>query len=86
MSLYLKSIFRKRKQEPIRLLERRHNYFPKQFMWRGHHYDVRSVEEAWTEMKQRGAWHFFRVHCQEGIFDIYQDLSLNAWYLAKQVD
>ncbi len=74
-----------RKREPISLLARRHNYFPKKFMWRGRHYDVYSVEHAWTEMKRKGAWHFFRVRCQEGTFDIYQDLTLNAWYMAKQV-
>ena len=82
----LRRIQRGRRKEPIRLLSRRHNYFPKRFMWRGHKYNIHSVEEAWTEMKRKGAWHFFRVRCREGTFDIYQDLSLNAWYLARQVE
>ena len=82
----IKSLMRRSKNEPIHLISRRHNYFPKRFMWRGHQYDVYAVEQAWTEMKRKGAWHFFRVHCLEGTFDIYQDLSLDAWYLARQVN
>lgn len=72
--------------EPIRLLARRHNYFPKRFMWRGRQYDVYAVERAWTKMRRRGGRHFFRVRCLEGTFDIYQDVTLNAWYLARQVE
>ncbi len=82
----LKSLLRRRRKDPIRLLAQRHNYFPKKFMWRGQQYTIFAVVEAWTEMKRKGAQHFFRVRCQEGMFDIYQDLPLNAWYLAGQVD
>lgn len=74
------------RREPIRLITRRHNYFPQRFMWRGQQYRVHSVVRAWTEMKRKGAWHFFRVRCPEGVFDLCQDLSLNAWYLARQVE
>lgn len=70
-----RGILRLRRQDPIRLLARRHNYFPKKFMWRGRTYNVYSVIEAWTEMRRK-----------EGTFEIYQDLHLNAWYLAKQGD
>lgn len=76
---------RPRKKEPIRLMARRHNYFPLRFEWRGQRYDVRAVEEAWTEMRRQSSRHFFRVRCREGTFDIYQDLKLNAWYLAGEV-
>ena len=73
------------KKEPIRLMERRHNYFPKRFMWRGDRYDINSVERTWTKMHRKGARHFFRVHCRQGTFDIYQDTILNAWYLAARI-
>jgi hypothetical protein len=75
-----------RRKDPIHMVSRRHNYFPRRFLWRGTHYDVHSVERAWTEMKRSGGQHFFRVRCSEGTFDIYQDISLNAWYLAAKVD
>lgn len=86
MSLFSKTTS-SRGREPIRLLARRHNYFPKKFMWRGKEYEVFAVEQAWTEMGRgrRGARHYFRVHCVEGTFDLYQDLSHDAWYLAKRV-
>lgn len=74
------------KKEPIRLMSRRHNYFPQRFMWRGQQYSVSAVERAWTKMRRNGSMHFFRVRCREGIFDIYQDLPLNAWYLSRQVE
>ncbi len=82
----LMSIFNRSKSEPIRLLSRRHNYFPRRFMWRGEQYDVHHVVEAWTEVKRNTSRHFFRVRCREGIFEIYQDIPLNAWYLARQVE
>jgi len=78
-----------RKHEPIQLTARRHNYFPRRFMWRGKNYDVTAVQEVWTKMQRRGtrrsACHYFRVKCREGTFDIFQDTTLNAWYLAAQV-
>ncbi len=83
MSLQLRHI----RAEPIQLLARRHNYFPRRFLWRGQRYDVHAVEEAWTETGwgRRKARHFFRVRCAEGKFDLYQDVNLNAWYLARKV-
>ena len=78
-----------RKHEPIQLTARRHNYFPQRFMWRGKNYDVTAVQEVWTKMQRggtrRSACHYFRVKCREGTFDIFQDTTLNAWYLAAQV-
>ncbi len=72
----------RRSREPIRLLARRHNYFPQRFLWRGQEYEIYSVERAWTETGPgRPARHCFRVHCIEGSFDLFQDLSHNIWYL-----
>lgn len=79
------SLARIRRKEPIQVLSRRHNYFPKRFVWRGQQYDIYRVERAWTDMKGRGGRNFFRVRCPEGVFDIFQDAALNAWYLAAQV-
>ena len=76
---------RRSRKEPIRLISRRHNYFPKRFMWRGQSYSVNNVVRAWTKMQRQGALHFFRVRCKEGVFDICQDIRLNAWYMARQV-
>ncbi len=72
-----------KKTEPIALLEKRHNYFPRQFMWRGESYNVHAVERAWTEMRQGGkdARHYFRVRCAAGTVDLFQDVRLDAWYL-----
>ena len=78
-----------RRHEPIQLTERRHNYFPQRFMWRGTNYDVTAVQQVWTKTQRRGrrrsACHYFRVKCREGTFDIFQDTTLNAWYLAAQI-
>jgi hypothetical protein len=81
------ALLKRVRPEPIELLARRHNYFPRRFMWRGHRYDVHAVEEAWTETHRGGrdARHFFRVRCAEGKFDLFQDINLNAWYLAREV-
>lgn len=85
MSLTLK-IRPRGRVEPISLLSRRHNYFPQRFLWRGEQYNVCAVERAWTEIKRGGkvTRHFFRVRCAEGKFDLYQDVGLNAWYMARR--
>ncbi|HET89740.1 MAG TPA: hypothetical protein ENN99_03235 [Chloroflexi bacterium] len=70
--------------------ERRHGYFPKTFVWRGHQYDVQAVERCWT-VSRRG-WggrvdqHRFRVRCREGTFELYQDVHHNTWHMQQQVD
>lgn len=87
MSILGIDLWSRTKSEPIALLSRRHNYFPQRFLWRGEKYSIYAVERAWTEMSCGGKEprHFFRVKCVEGIFDLYQDVNLNAWYLAQQV-
>jgi len=77
----------RRGAEPIEMRERRHSYFPKVFIWRGHRYDVYAVERCWT-VSRRG-WggrverHCFRVRCSEGTFDVYQDVRHNTWHLQR---
>ena len=80
----LRSLLQRMNKEPIHLLAKRHNYFPKRFIWRGEQYDVYAVERVWTEVKRRGAWHCFRIRCEAGTLDLVQDTNLNAWYLTAE--
>lgn len=73
--------------EAIEILERRFQYFPRAFRWRGRRHDVEAVEECWTVSRQgwrrRVERHFFRVQCAEGTFELYQDLEANTWHLRR---
>lgn len=68
--------------EPIEMLARRFGFFPREFMWHGHRYQVEAVERCWT----RPTRHYFRVRCAEGVFDLYQDVRINAWRLERIVE
>jgi hypothetical protein len=81
----LRALLRRERREPIHLLKKRHHYFPQRFMWRGKEHTVYTVERVWTQLKRKGAWHCFRVHCQSGTYDLFQDTHLNAWYLASEI-
>lgn len=84
---------RRQRPEPIEMRERRHGYFPKVFVWRGHRYDVCAVERCWTVSRRgrggRVERHCFRVRCsfgcaqdrREGMFEVYQDVRHNTWHL-----
>ena len=85
--------------EPIEMLERRHGYFPKTFIWRGQQYDVYAVERCWATLqwgwtrREKGGKHRFRVRCSfdsaqdrhEGTFEVYQDIHHNAWHLQLKI-
>jgi len=73
--------------EPIEMRERRHGYFPKSFVRRGHRYDVHAVERCWTVSRRGGRVerYCFRVRCPEGTFEVYQDVRHNTWHLQRQV-
>lgn len=72
--------------EPIEMRERRHRFFPKVFVSRGHRYDIYAVERCWTELRgERVERRCFRVRCREGSFDLYQDVRHNTWHLQRQV-
>ena len=84
---------RRRGAEPIEMRERRHGYFPKTFVWRGHRYEVDAVERCWTVSRRgrggRVEQHRFRVRCsfgpaqdrREGTFELYQDVRHNTWHI-----
>ncbi len=80
---------RRRGAEPIEMRERKHGYFPKAFVWRGHRYEVYAVERCWTVSRRgRGGKverHYFRVRCREGTFEVYQNVQHNTWHLQRQV-
>jgi hypothetical protein len=68
--------------EAVELIERRFQFFPQTFRWRGHRYQVEAVEQSWTT--SRPGWRrYFRVHCTPGIFDLYQDLTASTWHLRR---
>ena len=78
---------RRRGAEPIEMRERRHGYFPKTFVWRGHRYEVHAVERCWTVSRRgrdgRVDQHRFRVRCREGTFELYQDVRHNTWHVQR---
>jgi hypothetical protein len=83
--------------ETIRMLERRHGYFPKVFAWRGHHYDVHAVERCWTisrrGVRRRVERACFRVRARRRTrgkgtmerFEIYQDVQRNTWHMQRKI-
>jgi hypothetical protein len=77
----------KRYDEAIELLERRFQYFPQTFRWRGRRYEVDAVNRCWTTA--RSGWRrrverrLFLVECAEGTFELYQDLRANTWHLRR---
>ena len=77
----------KKFDEAVEMLERRFRYFPRAFRWRGRRYEVQEVSRCWTTT--RSGWrrrverHYFLAHCDEGDFELYQDLSAGTWRLGR---
>ncbi len=69
-----------RRAEAVEIQEKRFGYFPKVFRWHGKRYDVQAVERCWT-VANRAPRLCFRVRCDEGMFDLYQDVRCNTWQL-----
>lgn len=72
--------------ETIVMVERRFQYFPRTFRWRGRHFRVVAVDRCWT--RSRRSWrgpgrHYFQVCCAEGTFELYQATRTAAWYLRR---
>jgi hypothetical protein len=69
--------------EAIEMRQRRFQYFPSQFVWRGQRYVVQRVDRCWS-VSRRG-WrgrierHCFEVACEEGTFELHQELRANSW-------
>jgi hypothetical protein len=73
--------------EAIEMAQRRFQYFPRVFRWRGQRYDVDAVEKCWS-ISRRG-WrrrikrHYFQLRCGGGTFEVYQDVRTNTWHLRR---
>lgn len=68
--------------EAIDVIERRHQFFPRAFRWRGRRYEVESVERCWTATRP-GARRYFRLQCAAGAFDVFQDLAAGTWHVRR---
>lgn len=71
---------RKSCREAVEIQEKRFGYFPKAFRWHGRRYNVQAVERCWTAAR-RAPHLCFRVRCNEGRFDLYQNIRDNTWHL-----
>lgn len=72
--------------EPITLCEKRFNYLPTKFLWRGIDHRVHRIERTWSAAggRQKPPRHYFRVRCgDDQVYNIFQDVRLNAWYVEK---
>jgi hypothetical protein len=76
----MKTLLRPHTNHAVEVKEKRFGYFPKVFRWHGKHYDVQAVERCWTKAKTAPLL-CFRVRCNEGIFDLYQNVRDNTWQL-----
>jgi len=79
----------RRYDEPIEVQAKRFGFFTQTFLWHGRRYQVKRVERAWTisrrRQRRRVERRCFRVHTNEGVFDLYQDLRADTWHLEKKV-
>jgi hypothetical protein len=77
--------------EAVEMVGRRFGYYPQVFRWRGRFFRVHDVERCWTrsgrgtrhDRRRRAERHFFQVSCDEGTFEVYQDLRANTWHLRR---
>lgn len=77
----------RRYDEAVEIVQKRFQYFPHVFRWRGRHFGVQSVDRCWTlsrsRWNHRAERHYFRLRCLEGLFEIYQDPRSNTWCLGR---
>lgn len=72
--------------EPILIQSKRFNFLPQRFLHRGVEQRVWRVERTWDVSARRGqrAGHYFRVRCQDdALYDLFHDVTLNAWYIKR---
>lgn len=82
--------------ESVEIRQRRHNYFPQVFAWKGQEYQVEAVEQCWTIPRHgqgnRVKGHCFRVRarprsakaCQENTFDLFRDIQTGDWHMQRR--
>ena len=73
--------------EPVEMVQRRFQYFPRLFRWRGQRFHVESIQRVWTvrarHWPRHGGRHFFQVECTAGDFELFQDVQTGIWYLRR---
>ncbi len=73
--------------EPIEMVQRRFQYFPRVFRWRGRRFRVEAVQRCWTVVRRgwrrRAERHYFHVRCTEGDFELYQDIKTATWHVRR---
>ena len=73
--------------ETVEMIDRRFQYLPETFRWRGQRYDIDAVERSWTVAGRGWRRHiqrrFYMVRCGEGVFEIFQDLKTGIWWLRR---
>lgn len=76
--------------EPIEICDKRYNYLPKTFRWRGHLHHVRVVERCWvvTHHHRRKSINSrcFRVRTANATYDLVQQLDGGSWMLRRVVE
>jgi hypothetical protein len=72
--------------ENVYMMDRRFQYFPSVFRWRGRRFHAQSVERTWIswgKLQRRSPRRFFLVRCREGAFELFQDLESGRWHLRR---
>ena len=73
--------------ETVEMIERRYQYLPETFRWRGLRYDIDEVQRSWTTLgrilRPAVQRRFYLVRCGEGRFEIFQDLKTGVWWLRR---
>jgi hypothetical protein len=73
--------------EAVEMVQRRFQFFPRVFRWRGQRYEVEAVARCWTVTRRvwrgRIERRFFHVRCAEGDFELYQDIRAGTWHLRR---
>jgi hypothetical protein len=73
--------------EPVEMVQRRFQYFPRLFRGRGQRFVVESVQRVWSVTGRRwprhGGRHFFQVQCAAGDFELFQEAQTGIWVLRR---
>lgn len=68
--------------EPVELVERRFNFLPQRFRWRGDLLQVRRVVAIRDRAAPGAPRRYFEVVCQDGAtYVLFQDLRIGTWHM-----
>jgi hypothetical protein len=73
--------------EPVEMVQRRFQYFPRIFRWRGQRFEVECVQRVWTVVgrgwRRHAGRHFFQVQCAGGDVELFQEVETGIWYVRR---